>query len=111
MGYLVSRDDGWRVPDWLWERIVGLLPAAGGTPTGETAPRATTPRSAPTTSPAHANHHHGSPGTPSRTPRPVALRPRDAAGQGFNAGLHNPSTGIGPKPIRALRNLTRYRKN
>src|SRR3970040_2312886 len=22
---LVSRDDGWRVPDWLWERIEPLL--------------------------------------------------------------------------------------
>ena len=24
---LVSRDDGWRMPDWLWERIEPLLPA------------------------------------------------------------------------------------
>ena len=24
MGYVVSRDDGWRMPGWLWER--GLLP-------------------------------------------------------------------------------------
>lgn len=23
---LVSRDDGWRMPDWLWERIEPLLP-------------------------------------------------------------------------------------
>ncbi len=29
MGYMVSRDDGWRLPDWLWERIVVLLPAMG----------------------------------------------------------------------------------
>ena len=27
MGYLVSKDDGWRMPDWLWELIVPLLPA------------------------------------------------------------------------------------
>jgi len=20
MGYMVSRDDGWRMPDWLWRR-------------------------------------------------------------------------------------------
>src|SRR5664280_2643242 len=26
MGYMVSRDDGWRMPDWLWERIEPLLP-------------------------------------------------------------------------------------
>src|SRR5947207_9237146 len=25
MGYMISRDDGWRMPDWLWERIVPLL--------------------------------------------------------------------------------------
>lgn len=23
---LVSRDDGWRIPDWLWERLEALLP-------------------------------------------------------------------------------------
>jgi putative transposase len=23
---LVSKDDGWRMPDWLWERIEPLLP-------------------------------------------------------------------------------------
>jgi transposase len=23
---LVSRDDGWRMPDWLWERVEPLLP-------------------------------------------------------------------------------------
>jgi hypothetical protein len=39
MGYLVSRDDGWRVPDWLWERIVGLLPAAPFHPWGCHRPR------------------------------------------------------------------------
>ena len=26
MGYMVSKDDGWRIPDWLWERIEPLLP-------------------------------------------------------------------------------------
>ena len=26
MGYMVSRDDGWRMPDWLWERVQPLLP-------------------------------------------------------------------------------------
>lgn len=26
MGYLVSRDDGWWIPDWLWERIEPMLP-------------------------------------------------------------------------------------
>lgn len=26
MGYMVSRDDGWRMPDWLWERVEPLLP-------------------------------------------------------------------------------------
>src|SRR5260370_24541749 len=24
---LVSSDDGWRLPDWLWERVESLLPA------------------------------------------------------------------------------------
>ena len=24
---LVVRDDGWRIPDWLWERMEPLLPA------------------------------------------------------------------------------------
>ncbi len=24
---LVDRDDGWRMPDWLWERVEPLLPA------------------------------------------------------------------------------------
>jgi len=39
MGYLVSRDDGWRLPDWLWERIVGLLPPPPFHPWGCHAPR------------------------------------------------------------------------
>ena len=34
MGYMVSRDDGWRLPDWLWERIVLLLPAPPFHPLG-----------------------------------------------------------------------------
>ncbi len=34
MGYMVSRDDGWRLPDWLWERIVVLLPAGPFHPLG-----------------------------------------------------------------------------
>jgi Putative transposase of IS4/5 family (DUF4096) len=34
MSYLVSRDDGWRLPDWLWERIVGLSPAGPFHPSG-----------------------------------------------------------------------------
>jgi hypothetical protein len=24
---LVVRDDGWRMPDWLWERIAPVLPS------------------------------------------------------------------------------------
>jgi hypothetical protein len=32
MGYMVSRDDGWRMPDWLWERIEPLLPGAAVSP-------------------------------------------------------------------------------
>ena len=31
---LVSRDDGWRVPDWLWERIEPLLPPPPRHPLG-----------------------------------------------------------------------------
>ncbi|MCA1681044.1 MAG: IS5 family transposase [Actinobacteria bacterium] len=31
---LVSRDDGWRVPDWLWERIEPLLPPPPPHPLG-----------------------------------------------------------------------------
>jgi putative transposase len=34
MGYMVSRDDGWRLPDWLWERIEPLLPAPPFHPLG-----------------------------------------------------------------------------
>ena len=34
MGYMVSRDDGWRMPDWLWERIEPLLPAPPSHPLG-----------------------------------------------------------------------------
>ena len=26
MGGLVERDDSWRIPDWLWERIESLIP-------------------------------------------------------------------------------------
>ena len=31
---LVSKDDGWRVPDWLWERIEPLLPPPPPHPLG-----------------------------------------------------------------------------
>jgi putative transposase len=31
---LVDRDDGWRVPDWLWERIEPLLPERPPHPLG-----------------------------------------------------------------------------
>ena len=34
MGYMVSRDDGWRMPEWLWERIEPLLPAPPFHPLG-----------------------------------------------------------------------------
>src|SRR5580658_3764829 len=34
MGYMVSRDDGWRMPDWLWERVEPLLPAPPFHPLG-----------------------------------------------------------------------------
>lgn len=36
---LVCKDDGWRVPDWLWERIASLLPAAPPHPLGCHRPR------------------------------------------------------------------------
>ena len=36
---LVSRDDGWRMPDWLWERIGPLLPSAPVHPLGCHRPR------------------------------------------------------------------------
>ena len=39
MGYMVSRDDGWRMPDWLWERIEPLLPPPPFHPLGCHAPR------------------------------------------------------------------------
>jgi hypothetical protein len=26
MGCMISKDDGWRMPDWLWERVAPLLP-------------------------------------------------------------------------------------
>lgn len=39
MGYMVSRDDGWRVPDWLWERIEPLLPPSPPHPLGCHRPR------------------------------------------------------------------------
>src|SRR3954470_5089433 len=31
---LVDPDDGWRMPDWLWERIEPLLPAPPAHPLG-----------------------------------------------------------------------------
>ena len=36
---LVSKDDGWRVPDWLWERIEPLLPERPAHPLGCHNPR------------------------------------------------------------------------
>jgi putative transposase len=36
---LVSRDDGWRMPDWLWERIESLLPVPPSHPLGCHRPR------------------------------------------------------------------------
>lgn len=36
---LVNRDDGWRVPDWLWERMQPLLPARPEHPLGCHNPR------------------------------------------------------------------------
>jgi putative transposase len=36
---LVSSDDGWRMPDWLWSRVVRLLPAAPRHPLGCHRPR------------------------------------------------------------------------
>lgn len=35
---LVSRDDGWRIPDWLWERNEPLLPAPPGPSAGPSPP-------------------------------------------------------------------------
>ena len=31
---LIERDDGWRLPDWLWEKIEPLLPPAPPRPLG-----------------------------------------------------------------------------
>jgi len=39
VGYMVSRDDGWRMPDWLWERIAPLLPERPFHPLGCHNPR------------------------------------------------------------------------
>ena len=39
MGCMVSRDDGWRMPDWLWERVGPLLPPPPFHPLGCHAPR------------------------------------------------------------------------
>ena len=36
---LVDRDDGWRMPDWLWERIEPLLPQRPAHPLGCHNPR------------------------------------------------------------------------
>ena len=34
MGYMVSRDDGWQMPNWLWEQIEPLLPPPPSHPLG-----------------------------------------------------------------------------
>jgi putative transposase of IS4/5 family DUF4096 len=36
---LVSSDDGWRMPEWLWERVVVLLPSPPAHPLGCHRPR------------------------------------------------------------------------
>lgn len=36
---LVQRDDGWRIPDWLWEKIEPLLPPPPSHPLGCHRPR------------------------------------------------------------------------
>lgn len=36
---LVDRDDGWRIPDWLWERMAPLLPPPPAHPLGCHRPR------------------------------------------------------------------------
>jgi len=36
---LVDRDDGWRMPDWLWERVEPLLPPRPAHPLGCHNPR------------------------------------------------------------------------
>ena len=40
---LVVRDDGWRIPDWLWERMEPLLPAPPPHPLGCHRPARTEP--------------------------------------------------------------------
>lgn len=39
MGGLINRDDGWRIPDWLWEKIEPLLPPPPPHPLGCCRPR------------------------------------------------------------------------
>ena len=46
MGYVVSRGDGWWMPDWLWERIAPLLPPSPFHPSGVPPPRGWPSRSA-----------------------------------------------------------------
>lgn len=36
---LVDRDDGWRIPDWLWQRIESLIPPPPAHPLGCHRPR------------------------------------------------------------------------
>ena len=36
---LIDRDDGWRMPDWLWERVEPLLPEPPSHPLGCHNPR------------------------------------------------------------------------
>ena len=36
---LIDRDDGWRMPDWLWEKIEPLLPPPPPHPLGTRRPR------------------------------------------------------------------------
>ena len=36
---LIQRDDGWRMPDWLWEKVEPLLPPAPPHPLGCHRPR------------------------------------------------------------------------
>ena len=38
---LVSQDDGWRIPDWLWDLMEPLLPAAA--PVGLSSPASAEP--------------------------------------------------------------------
>ena len=40
---LVVKDDGWRIPDWLWEQIEPLLPARPAHPLGCHNPRVPRP--------------------------------------------------------------------